>query len=368
MHNKQCLRCILDTSYPNITFDSKGICNFCRSFEHHVRKFPINEKSETKISNILNKIRERNRNKDYDCIVGFSGGRDSSYVLYCLKEKWKMRPLAFHCDIHMNSHIAVSNIKKMCNALDVDLITEVVDWGEFADLQRSFFRASVPAIDTPQDHAIFTTLNRAAEREQIKTIITGSSIRTEGPIPYQWSWVHDPLFILDIHRKFGKNSLKKFPIRTYGEIIRQRITNFVIITPLNFIPYDNHFVDPFLSENFGWKQYGGHHHESILTRWLFAYYLPVKFHIDSRNTDLSVHVRSGMITREQAIKLMESDHYPSHQEHEDRRYIMNKFGFSEEEFEIILSSKPMRNFDYRHAPVYAQKSMNYLLGPKKLFY
>jgi N-acetyl sugar amidotransferase len=330
------------------------------------KKYPISSETDRKLAKFFKSCKEKNTQSEYDCILGVSGGRDSSYTLFLLKEKWGLNPLAFHCDVGMNSQIAEENIKNICAKLDVDLYRFTVDSEEYCDLQRSFFHASVPAIDTPQDHAIFTSLYRAAYENGIRTIISGDSFRTEGPIPKEWSWHHDFIFITDIQEKFGTIPLMKFPLQKIQNRITQRVRGFQSISPLNFIDYNHKKVDKFLSEELGWKYYGGHHFESIITRWSFAYYLPKKFGIDKRITDLSVLIRAGHITRESAIEQLNLEYYSQETETEDRKFIIEKLDFSEEEFEKILHSPVKSNFSYRHLPPLFYYGIGYAMGPKKI--
>jgi hypothetical protein len=229
------------------------------------------------------------RNNKYDCIMGVSGGRDSTYTLYSLK-RWGLNPLAVHFDNNMNSQIAAENIKKACTKLGVELHTDIVDWEEFKGLQRSFLFASVPSVDIPTDHAFIAVLYRLAYEKKIDYVFSGSSFRTEGPGSIEWSLHDDVRFIRDIQTKFGTIPLKNFPIRTLKDILKWKISGLREIRPLYYIDYQHEQVDRILADELGWKYYGGHHFENIFTRWAFAYLLPKKFHIDKRVTDYSVLV------------------------------------------------------------------------------
>lgn len=348
-----CSKCILDLSFPNIHFDNQGVCNYCKEYNGLDQIYAINSVNKSKLESLINKIKSAEKSKEYDCILGVSGGRDSSYCLYLLK-KWGLRPLAFTCDIKMNSDIANNNIKNVCTRLDVDLNTYTVDDNEYCDLQKSFFLASVPAIDTPQDHAIFTQLYRTAYENDIKYIFTGSSFRTEGPIPSEWSHPRDATFIKDIQRKFGTVKLKKYPLDNPVHWVKYRKKGMVRIDPLNYLEYIHNDVDMVLKNELGWEYYGGHHFESILTRWLHAYYLPVKFDIDKRVTDYSVLIRSNQLTRNEALKKMRESFYPADLEIKDRKFIMDRLDFDLEEMETLIEAPKKSNFDYRHNPMYVK--------------
>jgi len=361
---KRCSRCILDSHFPHVSFDQDDVCNYCHAYDKADKKFLLNHDTELRLKKIIEKVKDSGKNQEYDCIQGVSGGRDSTYCLYLLKQ-WGLNPLAVHYDNNMDSKIAADNIKKACKKLDVDLHTFVVDWEEFKDLQRAFLKASVPSVDIPTDHAFSTVLYNFAYENKIKYIFSGAAFRTEGPIPREWSLHGDEKFIYDIHKKFGTIPLKKFPLRHFSDLLRYRLAGITIIQPLNYLTYEYHQTMPILEKEMGWQYYGGHHFESIFTRWAFAYYLPKKFGIDKRETDYSVLIRSHQMRREEALNKLQELHYTPEQEREDRRYIMNKLDLSSEEMDVILNSSPKRNFDYRHISL-IEHIIRSLLGPRTL--
>jgi len=361
---KTCQRCILNADFPGISFDSQGVCNYCHSYEKVDIKYQLTEQNSNLFLKKIETIKNAGKNHEYDSIIGVSGGRDSTYCLYLLK-KWGLNPLAVHYDNNMDSKIAAENIKKACSKLDIDLHTFVVNWDEFKDLQRAFLFASVPSVDMPTDHAFVTTLYRVAYEKGIKYIFNGASFRTEGPIPSEWSLHGDEKFILDIHKKFGTIPLKEFPIRRFSELLKYRLNGMNVILPLNYMDYRHAQVMPLLEKELGWKYYGGHHFESIFTRWAFAYYLPEKFGIDKRIADYSTLIRSGQMTHNEAKEQMTVVIYPPELEREDRRYIMNKLEISQNEIEKIMNSSPKSNFAYRHYSKY-RRIFNAFVGPRSI--
>lgn len=262
----------------------------------------------------------------------------------------------------MDSQIASENIKKACTKLDVDLYTYVLDKDEFKDLQRSFLFASVPSIDIPTDHAFVTELYRLALEKNIKYVFSGSSFRTEGPGSIEWSLHNDEKFIYDIQDRFGTVQLKKFPIRTLSEVLKWKCHGIREIRPLYHMDYRLGAVDHLLEMELGWKYYGGHHFESIFTRWSFAYLLPHKFGVDKRLTDYSVLVLSNQLSREEAFERMNQSIYSSEQEKEDRQYIANKLALSTDEMDTIVNAPPKKNFDYAHHPGW-YRLLYYLASP-----
>ena len=359
---KICSRCILDSDFPGIHFDLNDVCNNCHIFDESDKKYAINKSNNEKLLKFIEKIKKEGRRKEYDCIVGASGGRDSTYCLYITK-KWGLRPLAVHYDNNMDSKIAAENIKKACSKLDIDLYTNVVNWAEYKDLQRSFLFASVPSVDIPTDHAFITVLYRTAYEKNINYIFLGSSFRTEGPGSVEWSLHNDEKFILDIQKRFGTLSLKEFPIRTLKDLIKWRLGGNVVVRPYYILDYHNENVSSLLTNELDWKYYGGHHFENIFTRWAFGYLLPAKFNIDKRVTDYSVLVLSHQMSREEALEKIKQPIYTPDQEKEDRRYIASKLELSNGEMDRILHDIPKRNFDYAHHGSIWRTLIN-MTGPK----
>lgn len=326
-------------------------------------KYSSNDEKSSILPSLIQKVKNDGRSKEYDSIIGLSGGRDSTYCLYLLKE-WGLNPLAVHFDNNMDSKIAVQNIKNACRKLDVDLHTFVVDWEEYKDLQMAFFKASIPAIDAPLDHAIISTLFQYAYDNKISYIISGGYFRGEGPIPREWSCI-DADFIRDVYKKHGKLSLKKYPIRSFFQQLQYRLNGLTTIHPLNYLNFAYRDAMQLMERELNWQWYGGHHFESIFTRWAFGYYLPTKFGIDKRGTDFSALIRSGQMTKDEAMAKMNDVFYSADQEKDDRRYIMNKLEISDSMMDDILSAPPRKNSDYAHSSQYIRIIRN-LIGPKQI--
>jgi N-acetyl sugar amidotransferase len=294
---------------------------------------------------MIAKIKKAGRNKKYDCIAGVSGGRDSTYTLLVAKQLG-LRPLAVHFDNGWNSDISVRNIKKACEKLDIDLYTVVANWEEFKDLQVSFLKSSTPDADIPTDYAIYSVLYDVANREGVKYILNGHSFRTEGTSPISWTYM-DPLYVQDVHRKFGKiKKITSFPHMSVAKlqyyIWVKRIREFRL---MEFIDYNKKKVDIVLKDELDWEYYGGHHHENHYTKFFQSYYLPQKFNIDKRKTELSALVRSGQISREVALAEIEASSYPFEPETVD--YIINKLMISPEEWIEIMDMPIKSHDDYR---------------------
>jgi N-acetyl sugar amidotransferase len=341
----------MDTSDPEIRFDAAGVCNHCLRFDRVVASHVFaGERGRTALEGIVARIREAGKNKPYDCVLGISGGVDSTYTAYHARQLG-LRPLAVHLDNGWDTEIAVRNIERALKRLEIDLHTHVIDWDEFRDLQVAFLKASTPDSEIPTDHAIFALLHQTASRMGVRYIITGGNIRTETHFPRAWSQGHgDWKYIREVHRRFGSGSIKTFPFTSWLAMqLDARRHEQVDI--LNYLDYGRGKAVAVLQRELGWEDYGGKHHESVYTRFFQGYILPRKFRFDKRRAHYSSMLCSGEITREEALRRLEEEPYPLKQQLQDRVYVIKKLGLSEAEFDEIMAT-PLRSFwDY---PSYAR--------------
>jgi N-acetyl sugar amidotransferase len=334
----------MDDTVPGITFDENGICPFCKIHDEIQRKYPLNEYSEAQLRNLADRISRDGKGKKYDCIVGISGGRDSTYTLYNTV-KLGLRPLVVHFDNGWNSELAVQNIKNATKILGVDLYTHVADWEEFKDLQRAFLKASVSDAEVPTDWVIFSVLFKIASREKVKYIIHGHSFRTEGTTPLTWTYM-DGRYVNCIHKIFGSRKIKSFPIMgilnyLYYTLIRG-ISQERILYHIN---YDEKEVMKLITEELNWLDYGGKHHESKYTAFFQGYILTRKFNIDKRKLHYSALIRSGQMARVDALAKVQSDPYSGGMELLE--YCLKKLDFTNEEFSQIMNELPKSFMDYK---------------------
>jgi N-acetyl sugar amidotransferase len=339
----------MDTTVGDIRFDQKGVCNFCDDYNERITKDLYHDSSgQARLENLIKKIKHRGRNRDYDCLIGISGGVDSTYVAYLVKRKYGLRPLAVHLDNGWNSELSVANVEQIVKRLDIDLYTHVLDWEKFKDLQISFLKSSISNIEIPTDHAIWAVLVRTAAEKRIQYIISGNNIVTESIMPESWLYgSKDARLITGIQRAYGHYNLKDFPkLTTFNYINYLLIKGIRWIPILNYVPYIKQEAKEIITRELGWRDYGGKHYESIFTRFFHAYFLPRKFGYDLRRSYLSALILSGQMTREEALKEIESPPAPSEKLQEDKEYVIKKFGLSSEEFEQIMTT-PTRLFsDY----------------------
>lgn len=341
--NKICTRCLMDDTVKGISFDEKGECTFCKIHDELESKYPLNNETPHHLKLLVDKIKNDGKGKKYDCIVGVSGGRDSTYTLYNAV-KLGLRPLAVHFDNGWNSEIAVQNIKSATDILGVDLHTHVADWEEFKDLQRSFLFASVPDAEVPTDWVIFSVLFAEAAQYDVKFIVHGHSFRTEGTTPLTWTYM-DGKYVQDVQRRFGKLKLKSFPNMSMSKYIYYSLFKKINqIRILYYYHYNEKEVLRVLEEELGWKNYGDKHHESKYTAFFQAYILTRKFNIDKRKLHYSAKVRNGQLTREQAIEVIKKDPYTGGMESLD--YCLKKLDLSYEEFDKIMNENPKSFLDY----------------------
>ena len=337
-----CKKGIWNESVPGIKFDEQGISNYAYLFDRLVREFPRGKEGKKLWENIVSRIKNAGKNNRYNCILGVSGGTDSSYLMH-LSIKYGLHPLAVNLDNGWSSDISVKNIKKVTTALNIDLETYVIDYEEVKDVLRSQMIAGLPWIDAPTDYAIMSVLYKIAKREGVKYILTGNDFRSEGKQPTEWTYT-DKKQILKIHRLFGKHKLKTFPLISFHSLLYLGYFRKIkTIAPFNYLNYQKKEAQKLLEEFYGWQYYGGHHHENIFTKFTIAYWLPKKFGIDKRLITLSAQILSGEISREEAIKIINDSSYDPDKIEEDKEYVIKKLGFTEEEFRKIWDS-PNRSF------------------------
>jgi N-acetyl sugar amidotransferase len=338
----------MDTTDPQITFDSAGYCCHCTEFlERRARHTYRGKESDAALDTILEKIRTAGRRKKYDCILGVSGGTDSSYLAYIIRERG-LRPLAVHMDNGWNSEKAVVNIKNVIRALSIDYESYVLDWEEFKNLQLSFLRASVPEAETPTDVAIPAALHSVAAKYGIKYILSGGNLATEGILPKSWHYdVRDLRYFNHIHRTFGNRPLKSFPTFGYKkEIYYKVVKGMRMVYPLNFVPFIKDEAAKLLREKFDWRPYGGKHYESTYTKFIQSYYLYEKFKIDYRRATLSTQISVGEIDRCRAVEQLKSLPYDRQEIDATKQYIAKKLGIDKDELERIIRLPPKWYWDY----------------------
>lgn len=338
-----CTRCVSDTTFPGIRFDADGVCNYCKAHDVLETVYPEGAIAQERLGRIVERIKKAGRGKEYDCVVGTSGGRDSTYCLYSAV-KLGLRPLAVHFDNGWNSDVAVTNIRNSCEKLGVDLHTHVADWQEFRDLQIAFLKASVPEAEIPTDIAIHGALHEVACQEGIEYIILGHSFRTEGICPKEWTYM-DGKYIKTIRRTFGQVPQKTVPNITLGTYLYYTMIKRVKVIPiLNYLSYRHADVRPILEKECGWTYYGGHHHESQYTKFFQSYLLPKKFNIDKRKLEYSALIRSGQKTRAAALK--EITECPYAFDEELVEYCIQKLELTRAEFDQIMATPPRSFRDY----------------------
>lgn len=341
----------MDTTDPEITFDEKGVCNHCLKFDNRLKKnwFP-NDEGKKRLDKIVNQIKNDGKNKKYDCVIGLSGGVDSSYLAYILKKLYPdLRILAIHVDGGWNSELAVHNIENIVKRLGIDLFTGVVSWKEMQDLQLAYFKSQLANQDVPQDHAFFATLYHVANTNGIKYFLSGGNLATESILPSSWGYnAMDATQLKAVHKKFGKKKLKEYQTVSFfkRKIYYPYFKKFKIIRLLDFLPYMKDEAKEIIKNELNWRDYGGKHHESKFTKFFQAYWLPAKFGFDKRKAHLSSLIVSGQITREEALNELKKPLYDKDELQEDKEFVSKKLGISLEEFEDIMLQENKTFLDY----------------------
>ena len=336
---QRCSRCVMDTTDLEITFDENGYCNHCTEFLSIRDKYQYQSKeSGERLERVIEEIKRAGKGKDYDCIIGLSGGVDSSYLAYIARERG-LRILSVHMDNGWSSEEAVMNIKNITKKLEIDYESYVLDWEEFKDLQLSFLKASVPEADTPTDIAIVAALHYFAAKYNVKYIISGGNLATEGILPKSWHYnAKDLKYFNHIQKTFGGKRLKKFPTFGYKkEMYFKLIKGIRIIYPFSYVSFAKDNAIELLKEKFDWKYYGGKHYESKYTRFIQSYYLYEKFGIDYRRATLSSQICVGEIDRDDAIEQLKSKPFDLSKIEEEKQYISKKLRISKDEFDRILN-------------------------------
>lgn len=340
----------MDNSIDKITFDEKGECNYCKNYDEKKRLYGYKgPESDQQFTELIGAIKKVGKGKEYDCIVGISGGVDSAYLTY-LAKKEGLRILAVHVDAGWNSEIAVTNIQKLCNKLEIDLHTVVVDWPAMKELQRAYMFSGIPNLDTPQDHVFAAAVYEYAQKYHIYYVLNGSNIATEGILTegIEYDTV-DFQNIKDIYKKNGrgKKIFEKIPHFNVWKYIYMQ-SKVKQIKLLNYVPYSKTEAIQLLTDQFGWEYYGGKHYESRFTKFYQGYYLPLKFNWDKRRDHYSCLILNEELTRSEAIEKLKRDD-DINEKIEDRDYVLKKLDITPEEWKKILEASVKTEDDYKNS-------------------
>jgi N-acetyl sugar amidotransferase len=346
---KICSRCIYDERVNGINFDDDGVCNFCHQVDQLKLEFGTGSSiGEAKLEHLIQEIKKAGRGKRYDCVIGVSGGTDSSYMVYLAKE-WGLRPLAVHYDNTWNTATATENIRKVLSALDVDLYTHVVDNKEADDIFRSFFLAGVAEIEASTDLALAEVMYRAAWKHGVRYVLEGHSFVTEGITPVGRNYF-DGKYVKSIHRKYGQRRMSSYPLMTFSRMMwwtaAARIKK---IRPFWYLDYSKEQARSFLEQRFGWTYYGGHHLENRMSSFLHSIYLPRKFSTDMRNNTLAALARNGLLSRQDAWAEYST---PPYIEDELLSYFKKRLDLSDTDFSSMMESPPRSWWEF---PTYKKR-------------
>ncbi len=345
---KICKMGVWDDSIPGINFDSEGVSNYAKIQLALMESYPRGVNGEKDWVEIIKNVKASSpKNSKYDCVVGVSGGVDSSYLLYILKVKYDLNPLAVNLDNGWNSDIAVKNIKKVTKALGIDLETYVINYEEIKDLMRSYMLSGLPWIDTPTDSAIKSVMYKVAKEIGVKYIFRGNDFRSEGKQPTEWTY-SDYKQLKHVHKRFGKlKKLKTYPYLSLSKIfINGLFLKVKDIRPFYYLDYDKSKARNFLENEYNWEYYGGHHHENLFTKFVMSYWLPEKFGIDKRKISLSAQVMSGHITKKEALKELSIPAASEGEFSKVKEFVLSKLDFTEKEFDDIWNSENKTYLDY----------------------
>jgi N-acetyl sugar amidotransferase len=370
-----CTQCVMDTTDSRITFDSAGICDHCRTFKETTEPAWCRERGDRGlIDRFVESVRREGRGKDFDCILGMSGGVDSSYLTYLATVQLGLRPLVFHVDAGWNSQESANNIEVLVDQLKLNLFTEVIDWEEMRDLQLSMFKAGVPHIDLPQDMAFFGTMYKFASSHNIKYILTGGNLSTECiRNPVEWVYYADSLQMKYIQKRFGSRILKTFP---FSNVLKHKIylpyfRGIRVHRPLNWIDYRKADAARFLQQQFGWLPYPQKHFESRFTRFYEGFWLPKRFGFDTRRVQLSSLILTNQMTREQAIEELQSPALSTQEARIECEFVAAKLDIAVDELMQYFDSPRKSYKDYPSMEMvfrlgaYAMKALGLEVGGKR---
>lgn len=345
-HYQICTNCVMDTSDPDITFNDSGVCNHCLYYDANVAPRLLASTNDVLLKKI-EEIKKAGAGKKYDVLMGLSGGADSSYVAYLAKD-FGLRILAVHLDNGWNSEIAVNNIEKCVEWTNADLYTHVIDWEEFKSLQLAYLKASVIDIEDLTDHAIRAILYRLAAKFDIKYMLSGQNSSTESIMPASYAYMKvDRKNIFAINKIFGTKQIKTFPSISLVKLIYYKLfKNIESVKVLDFVNYDREEAIKQMTQNMGWRDYGGKHFESFFTKFYQALILPEKFGVDKRRPHLASMICSGLISREKSLEILKKPIYSQEKRKQDIDYFNTKFGLSNEEFEILMNNPPIPHTFY----------------------
>ena len=348
-----CKNCVMDTSAPKIKFDDEGVCDYCHNYHTNIvpNWFP-NEHGKKLLDPVIDKIKASANGGNNDCLIGVSGGADSSYLLYIAKEKFGLNPLAFHVDAGWNSQISVNNIERLVDGLGIDLYTEVINWKEMKDLQLSFFKAQVPHLDAPQDHVFFASLYNFAVKNGIKFILTGQNYSTEC-VREPLDWVYhasDLRQLKDIHSNFGTKSLDTYPTADIFKykIYYRIVKGMEVVKPLNYVEYNKDQAMKLLENKYTFIPYAHKHYESRFTRFFEGYWLPNKFGYDKRRSHFSSLILTKQMTRDEAISELERPAYNEDEMQKDFNFVAKKFDLTEAELKKLFEGDNKTYKDYKN--------------------
>jgi N-acetyl sugar amidotransferase len=348
-----CTNCVMDTTDTQIVFDEKGVCDHCHNYYNNIKpNWHTDEKGKADLAAIIDKIKEDGKDRDFDCLMGMSGGADSSYMLHLVVKEFGLRPLVFHVDGGWNSELAVNNIEVMIDKLGLDLYTEVINWEEMKDFQRSFFKASVAHLDIPQDHAFVATLYNFADKYNIKYILNGGNYSTECiNNPKEWLYFGTDMSQLnDIQGQFGSMKLKDYP---FSNVLRHKfylryIRKIQVVKPLNNLPYIKNEAMQFLKDTYDWQPYPQKHFESRFTRFYEGYWLPKKFGYDTRKVQYSSLILTNQMTREEALEKLKLPAIDEETAKHDMEYIATKLDWTVAELQACMDLPNKTYKDYKN--------------------